>query len=321
MRENKQKVIIRADGNTEIGLGHVIRSLALADMLKEHFNCIFATRFLSTHIESEANKVCSLIIKLPETEDEHLSKFLSFITGDEIVVLDNYFYSTDYQKSIKDKGAKLVCIDDIHDKHFVADAVINHAGGSRSDDYSIENYTKLYLGFKYALLRRSFLETESTIQDNNNVLICLGGADPNNDTLNVLDFVTKKCPEYNYHVVTGNAYVYKKELHSYTEKKDNITLYASLNETEMCELMQNCSRAICSPSTVSLEYLCSTKGELYLSCIADNQNELYNYYIDNKIGFDISQFTQSEFLFNTDLINELFDGKQKDRIINIFNGL
>ena len=322
MRENKQKVIIRADGNTEIGLGHVIRSMALADILKEHFNCIFATRFLSTHIESEANKVCSLIIKLPETEDEHLSKFLSFITGDEIVVLDNYFYSTDYQKSIKDKGAKLVCIDDIHDKHFVADAVINHAGGSRSEDYSIENYTKLYLGFKYALLRRSFLDAKCTaVRDNNNVLICLGGADPKNNTLSTLDYAVKKYRNFNYHVVIGNAYMHKKELQCYIEKEEKITLYTSLSEIEIYKLMQCCSKAICSPSTVSIEYLCSTKGELYLSRIADNQIDLYNFYTDNGIGLDISRFFQPKSSFNTSLIKELFDGKQKDRVINIFSGL
>ena len=321
MGENKQKVIIRADGNTQIGLGHTIRSLALADMLKEHFDCTFATRFLSPHIELEVNKVCNNIIKLPETENDHLEKFLSLLSGNEIVVLDNYFYSTDYQKSIKDKGAKLVCIDDIHDKHFVADVVINHAGSSRAEDYSIENYTKLYLGFKYALLRRSFLETKSTIQDNNNVLICLGGADPNNDTLRVLDFATRKCPIYNYHVVTGNAFMHKKELECYAEKNDTIALYTSLNESEMCSLMQHCSKAICSPSTVSMEYLCSTNGELYLNRIADNQIDLYNFYTNNEIGMDISQFIQPKSSFNTSLIKDLFDGKQKDRIINIFHNL
>ena len=41
-----KKILFRADGNEEIGYGHVIRSLALADMLKENFECIFVTRFL-----------------------------------------------------------------------------------------------------------------------------------------------------------------------------------------------------------------------------------------------------------------------------------
>ena len=51
----KPKIYIRADGNSGIGLGHVIRSLALAEMLKEDFNCIFATRFLTDHINEKHN--------------------------------------------------------------------------------------------------------------------------------------------------------------------------------------------------------------------------------------------------------------------------
>ena len=58
----KPKVYIRADGNSEIGLGHVIRSLALAEMLKDEFCCIFVTRFLTDYINTEACKACSGII-------------------------------------------------------------------------------------------------------------------------------------------------------------------------------------------------------------------------------------------------------------------
>ena len=38
----KKKVVLRADGNSKIGLGHVYRLLALAEMLKEDFECVLA---------------------------------------------------------------------------------------------------------------------------------------------------------------------------------------------------------------------------------------------------------------------------------------
>ena len=43
----------------------------------------------------------------------------------KIVVLDGYHFDTNYQTKIKQKGCKLVCIDDLHDKHFVADIIIH----------------------------------------------------------------------------------------------------------------------------------------------------------------------------------------------------
>ena len=42
----KQRVYFRADGHAKMGLGHVIRSLALAEMLKEDFDCYFIIRSL-----------------------------------------------------------------------------------------------------------------------------------------------------------------------------------------------------------------------------------------------------------------------------------
>lgn len=73
------------------------------------------------------------------------------------MVLDNYFFTTDYQRAIKEKGCCLVCVDDMHDKHYVADVVINH-GLTDESLFDVEPYTKLCLGFDWALLRHPFIE-------------------------------------------------------------------------------------------------------------------------------------------------------------------
>lgn len=83
-----RKVYFRADAGVAIGYGHFIRSLALADMLKDDFNCIFFTCHPTAYQVSEMEKVCSFITLQEET---HYGKFLSYLQGDEIVVLDNYF--------------------------------------------------------------------------------------------------------------------------------------------------------------------------------------------------------------------------------------
>jgi spore coat polysaccharide biosynthesis predicted glycosyltransferase SpsG len=67
---------------------------------------------------------------IPLSEINHFDVFLSFLKGDEIVFLDNYFFTTDYQREIKERGCKLVCIDDMHDEHYVADVVLGFCRGS-----------------------------------------------------------------------------------------------------------------------------------------------------------------------------------------------
>ena len=153
----KPKIIFRADGGPTIGMGHFIRTLALAEMLKDDFYCIYATQSPTYYQINEIEGVCHERIDLP-ADETHFNVFIDLLKGDEIVVLDNYYFSTEYQRAIKAKGCKLVCIDDMHDKHFVADVIVNHAPIS-SSNYSATAYTKLLLGFNYALLRQDFLKS------------------------------------------------------------------------------------------------------------------------------------------------------------------
>src|SRR5690606_30136060 len=173
-----------------------------------------------------------------------------YLSGEEIVVLDGYHFQTEYQRIIKNTGCKLVCIDDIHAYHFVADAVINHAPGLISDKYSGESCTKYFLGLKYALLRKPFrtLPNEKNYQNRQeNVFICLGGADPYNDTLKVV----KRCESAGilntFYVVIGPAYNFKDELYEYVKSsKLDIELLFNVSAEKIAQCMQRCKYAITS---------------------------------------------------------------------------
>lgn len=271
----KPKVYIRADGNSEIGLGHVIRSLALAEMLKADFECVFATRFLTDYIHTESMKACNDVIKLPET-DEHFDAFLSCLSGEEIVVLDNYFFATDYQRSIKNKGCKLVCIDDMHDKHYVSDVVINHAEGLNKKDFSVESFTKLCLGFNYALLRKEFIELENrsrNIDVLNKMFVCFGGVDVNNLSQKII----KVCTSINYftHIdlVVGDAYENENEMRRFCTDKPFLNIHKNLDVNKMVELMLANDLAIVPASTIAIETF-KAKMYLFTGFTVDNQKNL-----------------------------------------------
>lgn len=55
-----QKIYFRADAGAEIGYGHFIRSLALAYMLKDDFDCTFFTVEPTPYQIGEMEKVCKL---------------------------------------------------------------------------------------------------------------------------------------------------------------------------------------------------------------------------------------------------------------------
>lgn len=176
----KRKVYFRADAGPEIGYGHFIRSLALADMLKQDFDCTMFTQEPTDYQLREAEPICP-IVALPN-DNSKFDIFLNHLIDSEIVVLDNYFFSTEYQKSIKEKGCKLVCLDGMLTKHYVADVVLNQSLDLQRSDFSVEQYTRLLLGLNYVLLRKPFYtageQRSNRKKDKKSVVIGFGGADP-----------------------------------------------------------------------------------------------------------------------------------------------
>lgn len=264
---SSRKIYFRADASAEIGYGHFIRSLALADMLKDEFDCLFYTQTPTEYQIGELKKVCAYV-SLP-ADESRFQLFLDALRGDEIVVLDNYYFTTDYQKSIKDKGCKLVCIDDMHDKHYVADAVINH-GFATEVDFSKENYTQLCTGPGYALLRSPFLELDDTIKRNANRWgVCFGGSDQNDFTGEAVRQLKKRNDDPEIVAVVGDSYQHTQHL-----KEMGVIVRQKLSADEMAELFRSAANVVCSASSVCYESLaCGCK--VYAGYYVDNQKDFY----------------------------------------------
>lgn len=264
---NKQKILFRADAGTEIGYGHFIRTLALADILKDDFECVFYTQAPSEYQWKECEKVCKLV-ELP-ADETRFQLFLDGLHGDEIVVLDNYFYTTEYQIAIKNKGCKLVCIDDMHDKHYIADAVVNH-GFATEVDFSKEEYTQVYTGPSYALLRSPFLKADVTIKRNaNRWVVCFGGSDQNNYTGEAIWQLKKRNDNPDIVAVVGDSYQHTQQL-----KDAGATVKQRLSAGEMAELFRSATNVVCSASSVCYESLaCGCK--VYAGYYVENQRDFY----------------------------------------------
>ena len=333
----KRKLLFRADGNNEIGLGHVIRTLALVEMLNEDFECVFIIRKPSEVLSNLINKSCYSLISIPDFQtykDEAIWISENIISSDSILVLDGYYFDTEYQKILKKTNCFLACIDDIHSYHFVSDIVINYAPGVTKKQYSAESYTKLFLGEKYVLLRKQFLSKsikKTSLLKENNVFVCFGGADYYNITLKVIKAVENLQNILNINVVLGNSFIYKKEIEEYKLKRkiNNLHVYINLNADEMYDLMNSCTLAVCPASSVAFECL-ALNLKLITGYTADNQKEFYDYLVLKGI-IGIGSFKNATIKHISVMINELFplkkidlnlfDGKSPERILKIFNQL
>lgn len=315
----RRTVIFRADGGPNIGMGHFIRSLALAEMLNEDFQCVFATRKPTSYQIEEIEKACHSRIDLPEDES-HFERFLSLLKGNEIVVLDNYYFDTEYQRAIKANGCKLVCIDDVHDKHFVADIVINHAEGITEQQYSIEPYTKLLLGYKYALIRKEFRISEKQYVNNKYAcVVMMGGADPLEITDQILDILQEF--EFDKPIAIVNRTTKQSEVHN---TKHKLMFFEKIGAGEVAELMQNSEFGIFPASTVAIE-ACASRIPFICGYFIDNQLEIYNSLKKEQLAMcvgDFREISSEELLKATKAIcnNKLRKSMIQQQIRHLDNG-
>jgi len=307
----KPTVIFRADGSPTIGMGHFIRSLALAEMLNNNFQCVFATCIPTEYQKCEIQKSCHKRIDLP-ADDSHFQIFLSLLEGHEIVVLDNYYFDTEYQMAIKSKGCKLVCIDDIHDKHYVADIVINHAEGIKTVNYSVENYTQLLLGYKYALLRKDFLKAtkqkRSITAKTFNAFINLGGSDP--ETL-----IVKTTNIFLKHPLIDEINLISKVNLDLLDNPYNkkVNQFWNLSAKEMAHYMLCSDIGFLPASTISVE-ACACRLPFIGGWFVENQINIYNAIINRGLAIGIGNIYN---LTDIILFNAISDLTKNENHVNI----
>ena len=286
----KPTIFFRADASSQIGYGHFIRSLALAEMLKNDFAIYFATVNPTDYQLNELSTICQCI---PLNASSHFEDFLSLLKGNEIVVTDNYFFTTEYQQKIKDKGCKLVCIDDIHDKHYVADIVINH-GVDDPSLFSVEPYTDLCLGIRWALLRKPFIEASPISFAKNeiikNIVISFGGVDYHDITNMTIKRLKALRPEIRIDAIIGGGYS------GNIENSDKIRFHRTVSAQQVANLFRQCDLAILSASTVCLEAI-ACKAKVAAGYYVDNQLDFYNYLVKNNLIYGLDN------LLNTNVID------------------
>lgn len=323
---DKQRIILRADGNAEIGLGHVSRCLALAEALPEDFHTILAIQQPDAYILPMLKSSVAEVIQLGRTRPssaEYSLELDPYLSGDEIVVLDGYTFTRDYEQRMKDKVRAVVSIDDIPNRHFVADAVINFSGGVNVTDYSKEFYTQLFLGLDFLFLRSPFLRVpQERKKMNDRLFLNMGGTDFNNHTARILNEISGF--QGKIEIVIGDGYAHAHELEAMAKGNKKVEILRGLGAEEMFACMKRCAYAIVPPSTVSLEFL-STGGIVFLYQTAANQAVQGKYLMEAGLAFDYSNFWPmvsagfEPVIDRTAKLQEkLFDGSSLNRIRKVF---
>ena len=192
-----QRLLIRADASEQIGSGHVMRCLALAQAWQEAGGEVFlGARTLAETLKRrwrdeqiESRQIAT------SGDDAGETVKLAREIGADWVVLDGYQFGTEFQRAIKNAGFRLLVVDDDGcAQHYAADLILNQNPCASRNMYPSRNIgTELLLGTRYALLRREFLSARPANRAHApraaRILVTLGGADLDNCTRKILEAV------------------------------------------------------------------------------------------------------------------------------------
>lgn len=215
-------ILFRADASIQIGTGHIMRCLTLADMLKANSKTITFitnkdTASLSRLILERGYFHETILNNLQSGIDEWKTDAIQTIeiikkmsNPVDLLVVDHYMLDTKWEEQLKGYANRLMVIDDLANRKHYCDFLLDQNFYLNLEDrYNllVPRWCKKLLGPKFALLRQEFKSAKDCIQrseDINRILVFFGGTDPTGETIKVLQAFQKiNLKHVNIDVVTG----------------------------------------------------------------------------------------------------------------------
>ncbi len=284
------KLVVLTAGNSKIGFGHLVRCQALVSQLKNTSAVFYSVDDLSEMFEDKLYK------NLKFERLNNIEDILTQLDEQANVIIDDYQISNPLVATIRSKSAGIVFIDDIAERYFYADLVINPTPGFEISKYHGLMETQYLIGMEYALLRKPFLDLAKREPENSNknLMICFGGSDPKNLTETALNCAIECNFFQEIHVVLGAGHQHFNRIKE-TYNSEKIHFFENLDAEVMATLMYKNTYAIYPCSGILLEGL-AAKQKIVSGYYIDNQKYVYAQH--QKLGsfFDAKSFEKSDIL-------------------------
>jgi UDP-2,4-diacetamido-2,4,6-trideoxy-beta-L-altropyranose hydrolase len=298
---------IRADANRQIGLGHVMRCIALAQAWCQH-----------------GGKVVLFSENLPESLCQRCIAENIAISGEvyvtDFLVVDGYHFTPAYLVALKQNGQKLLVVDDVADSDLsAADLILNH---NPYADAAMYPGLIALTGARYTLMRREFRHARSVHVFAHRILLTMGGADPDNQTLAIMRCLQNlRIPRLNIQIIVGavNSHLasLQQALHLLRHHQ-NATLHC--DPDDLPQRMASCDLAITAAGSTCWE-LAGLGVPMLFVVTATNQQGVAKFLLEQQAALPFDE-TALQYLLTDGSARRklaaagqrLIDGRGADRV-------
>jgi UDP-2,4-diacetamido-2,4,6-trideoxy-beta-L-altropyranose hydrolase len=152
-------VLFRADATPQIGGGHIMRCLALAQRLGTvGAKCIFLVNPEAAHIAPALARSPHDIVSVGGADDAVAKARAAAPTGASLVIVDHYGVTATDETAFRQVAPNILVIDDLVDKPHDCDVLLNQNVNATRAGYAklLPRDCRRLLGPRYALLRPEF---------------------------------------------------------------------------------------------------------------------------------------------------------------------
>lgn len=293
------KIAFRVDASSQIGTGHFMRCLTLADALKQRGAQI---RVLSRHLPGHLRDMLAakehqfMLLKSSSIEpisdgpaQSHWLGTSQYADAQDTIqalsdqawdwlVIDHYALDARWESALRQTAKNILVIDDIADRQHDCDVLLDqnfYADMDARYTGKVPPYCLLLLGPRYALLREEFRRLHEQVTPRagpvKRVLVFFGGVDADNYTAWAIEaLANSSAHDLHVDVVIGAQHPYREQIESACS---DYGFVCHVQTNRMAELMASADLAVGAGGSASWERCCLGLPALAFS-MAPNQRYL-----------------------------------------------
>jgi len=266
---NPLRIVFRTDANQQIGTGHFMRCLTLADEMRRSATDIcFVARELPMHLQQMLTERGVQYLALPKsevTQDIDELPHAAWLTTSQAkdveqtlvalgagtwdwLVVDHYALDHRFETPLRKVCQHVMVIDDLADRVHDCDVLLDQNYYQDQAWRYLDKappHCRLMLGPSFALLRPEFKVMRDKVQVRtgkvNNILVFFGGVDADNLTGQVLDLLISLNLAVQVNVVIGRQHPQREKIQQLCEEQ-NFTCH--FQTSQMANLMAEADLAI-----------------------------------------------------------------------------
>ena len=281
-------ILFRCDGSVGIGMGHVVRCLALAKYIERlHKIKISFIMKKSGHANEMIKEFFPVKILNYDNNNKYREWISKYIIDKhiKIFILDvrNDLKRIDL-KYIKSKtGVKIVTIDDNEQKRLETDMAF-YPPVPQLDLMNWKDYGgKVFSGFEYFILREEFSKTYSLAKnDIPKILVSMGATDPKNITKIVLETLKDFNKKFKIVVLLGKNCPHKAEINDLIIEA-SIDVDLIINPTDIVKILSKIDLGIISFGITAYE-LASLGIHSFYFCHSNDHEMSSRIFVKRKMG-------------------------------------